>query len=121
MLLSSTLSILMFCTLCLFSAGLGLGLNPNHFDSEVQGDDRVWVIEFFSKMCGSCQEFAPTWSKLKKKLPSFRVAEVDIDQKAGMQLAEKLGVLEEGIPCLRLFHSKSQPNGISVLNSKYRH
>ena len=33
-------------------------------DIEASGD--VWIIEFYSDMCGSCKEFKPTFVELAK-------------------------------------------------------
>ena len=57
-------------------------------------------------MCGSCQEFAPVWDTLTKKLKSIKTGKVNIDTKEGLALAQKLGVLEEGIPNLQLYYKK---------------
>ena len=77
-----------------------------HLDSakfaSAEEDDRVWVIEFSSARCGSCKEFKPEWEDLAKSLKRCNVGHVDVDDKAGMALAEKLGVMEEGIPAVKV-------------------
>lgn len=57
-------------------------------------------------MCGSCQEFAPVWDTLTKKLKSIKTGKINIDTKDGLALAQKLGVLDEGIPNIQLYHKK---------------
>ena len=43
---------------------------------------------------------------------------IDIDTKSGMSVAQKLGVLEKGIPNIQLYSSKTKP-GITILSGKY--
>lgn len=85
-----------------------------NFKNKVLEDDRVWLLEFYSPMCGSCTEFSPTWSKLETSAKSIVTSKVNIDDKAGMELAKALGVLEEGLPGVRIFTSKTG-NGISIV------
>ena len=60
----------------------GGDLVPSLFHSEVIGGDKTWLIEFYSPMCGSCQEFAPIWDKLEKNLKStVSMGKINIDQK----------------------------------------
>lgn len=58
-------------------------------------------------MCGSCQEFAPTWEKVEKSMRSIATAKVNIDEKGGMAVAQAMGALEDGLPNIRLYHRKS--------------
>lgn len=68
-------------------------------------------------MCGSCKEFAPTWDKLEYSLKSkISLGKVNIDDQNNMKLAQSLGVLDEGIPCIRIFTSKSDSNGASLMS-----
>lgn len=75
-------------------------------------DDAVWAVEFYSSMCGSCQEFSPIWDSVTSKLKSVKSGKINIDTKQGMALAEKLGVLNEGIPNVQLFSSKNSANSL---------
>jgi thioredoxin-like negative regulator of GroEL len=110
LLLSTTMMV--FCNESIFE------LNPENFNEQVVGDERVWMIEFYSPMCGSCQEFSPTWKKLAQLAKSLAKAEVNIDTKQGMALAERLGALAEGIPNVRLFTRAGDPRGTSIVNGK---
>jgi len=89
-------------------------LDPTEFQKKVLNDERVWMLEFYSPMCGSCTEFTPTWSKLESSAKSIVTSKVNIDDSAGMELAKKLGVLDEGLPGVRLFTSKTG-NGMSIV------
>ena len=40
---------------------------------------------------------------------------MSIQEKDGMELAMRIGVLEEGIPNVRLFHRRGDPNGAKVM------
>ena len=35
---------------------------------QLQGKDRVWIVEFYSSWCGHCQAFAPKWLRLAWEL-----------------------------------------------------
>jgi thiol-disulfide isomerase/thioredoxin len=79
-------------------------------------DERVFMVEFYSAMCGSCQEFAPTWAKLEKASKNIVTAKLDIDEPDVMAIADALGVLEEGLPNIRLFtEANGGHKGISIL------
>jgi thioredoxin-like negative regulator of GroEL len=54
-------------------------------------------------MCGSCQEFAPTWETVEAKAQkSLPCAKINIDEKAGLAIAQKYGILNQGIPNVQL-------------------
>ena len=89
-------------------------LDPLRFENVVLADERVWAVEFYSGMCGSCKEFAPTWASLQKKMKSVVTTKVNIDEKPGMLLAQDLGVLDEGLPNIRLFSNKEK-KGVSIM------
>ena len=57
----------------------------------------AYALEFYSSMCGSCKEFSPVWDKYAKAGPPVRTAKVNIDDAGGMELAQTLGVMEEGV------------------------
>lgn len=107
--------VLIFLSLIVLAASLTEKLDPTEFQTKVLEDDRVWMLEFYSPMCGSCTEFAPVWSKIESSAKSVVTNKVNIDESAGMALAKKLGVLEEGLPGVRLFTSKTG-NGVSIVS-----
>ena len=90
-------------------------LDPTRFTNDVLDDERVWAIEFYSGMCGSCKEFAPKWEFLQEKMSAVVTSKVNIDEKPGMDLAQKLGVLQEGLPNIRLFSNTGQTQGIPIM------
>lgn len=80
-------------------------------------DERAWLVEFYSPMCGSCKEFAPIFRKIATAVGNnVAIGTVNIDTKEGMKIAQSLGVLDEGLPNVRLFHSLGEANrGTSIL------
>ena len=74
----------------------------------------LFVFEWYSKYCGSCTEFAPIIEEAVKEvrkledaepiggLPRIGMGKIAIDQEEGRKAAEKAGVLEEGLPNLRV-------------------
>jgi thiol-disulfide isomerase/thioredoxin len=91
-------------------------LNPLTFDTEVLNSDKVWVVEFYSGMCGSCKEFSPVFQQLKSSMNNLHFGEINIDKTDGMKVAERVGALEEGIPNVRIFHQTSDGSkGTSIV------
>lgn len=109
--------LLLLClSICVLAAA---DLQPSSFSNDVVGSERVWLVEFYSAMCGSCKEFAPTWEKIEFSLKSkLSLGKVNIDDQESMKLAQSLGVLDEGIPCIRIFSSKSSDKGASIMSGK---
>ena len=46
------------------------------------------------------------WDRLTRKFEGVHFGKVNIDTPAGMELAQELGVLEEGLPHVKLFAGK---------------
>uniref|UniRef100_A0A7S2TVT9 Thioredoxin domain-containing protein n=1 Tax=Lotharella oceanica TaxID=641309 RepID=A0A7S2TVT9_9EUKA len=80
-------------------------VTQENFQAVVAESEECWLLEFYSTMCGSCAEFEPTWHALEASDigKSFKTARVNIDNNAGMQLATALGVLQTGIPSVRVY------------------
>ena len=86
----------------ILSAGLE-NIDDKNF-TKVTGSDNVWVVKLYSEMCGSCQDFQPTWNSMSDDLKkSYNLAQINIDKTDGMNLAKKLSALREGIPALMVF------------------
>ena len=89
--------------------GTSLVVDVTHTFDEYLKKDEILVVKFYSKMCGSCKEFAPIWTEFTTATPSIHsFGEVDIDTAEGMQLAQEMGVLEEGIPNVRVVNTKKR-------------
>lgn len=80
-------------------------LNIDNYKSLIEDTKDTWVVEFFSSMCGTCQEFKPTWEKVIKRVEGAKIGQINIDDPKGMKLAEKLKVLEQGIPNVKVITS----------------
>jgi len=103
--------ILLIC-LIVFQAALCYELNPSNFVEDVVNDNRVWLVRFSSKQCDSCKEFQQTWNKLTLGANHFLSGEINIDDPDGGELAKKLGVMDEGVPNLRLFCNVGDNKGV---------
>ena len=77
-------------------------LNQENYSDMVEASSDIWLVEYYSGMCGSCKEFLPTWHDVSTSFRELRAARVNIDDKAGMKLAQSQGVLDHGIPAVRL-------------------
>ena len=94
---------------------ISIDIQPDTFDSQVIQSPRVWLVEFYSGMCGSCKEFSPVWDRLESTLKnSLSLGKINIDDKKGLKIAENVGALEEGIPHLRIFVDKGDASGFSL-------
>ena len=85
-------------------------IDEDNFERRVANSGLVWAIEFSSTSCGSCTEFKPRWKEGAAQLEAngVRTGIVEVDDPAGMNLARKLGVLEAGLPAVRIF-SRDKP------------
>ena len=74
----------------------------DNFGAVVTASRRPFVVEFYSEMCGSCKEFAPTWHALEAELArvdGLGVGRVCVDKPPGVKLASSLdGLFDKGIP-----------------------
>jgi tetratricopeptide (TPR) repeat protein len=78
-------------------------LNSDNYSRLVETSSDVWLVEYYSGKCGSCKEFLPTWHDVSDIFADkLRRARVNIDDKAGMALAQSQGILNHGIPAVRL-------------------
>lgn len=76
----------------------------DEFRRVVSSSRRVFLVEFYSGMCGYCQQFEPTWLELASEASRLEPARVNIDADSGLALATRLGILDEGIPCVVVFN-----------------
>mmetsp|Transcript_63474 Transcript_63474/g.127463 ORF Transcript_63474/g.127463 Transcript_63474/m.127463 type:complete len:148 (-) Transcript_63474:235-678(-) len=74
-----------------------------NFTTSVVESKTVFVVEYYSKMCGSCKEFEPIWSRVASSIESeYGIGRVNIDSKEGMKLAKQQGILKLGIPAVQV-------------------
>ena len=91
--------------------------NSKEFESQVMFDKRVWLVEFYSPKCSSCNEFAETWKDLSENMISVMSMKIDIEDKNYKEILEKLNIFEEGVPNVKLFAGTEL--GTSILKGLY--
>ena len=84
-------------------------VDADSYRATVADSEYAWLVEFSSKHCGSCKEFAPEWEALTRAYAGLHFAHVSIDTPSGRELAKQLGALKEGIPNVKLVHQASVP------------
>lgn len=97
-----------------------LALDLAGFQSTVLADERVWLVEFYSTMCGSCKEFSGIWGQIETHFSNIATMKISIDSADGLKIAEVMGALEEGIPSVQLYMKRSTSNeahkGVTVVS-----
>ena len=83
-------------------------LNVQNYDNMVNKSKDIWLIEFYSERCGTCQEFEPIWKTVIPKIKNIKIGRVNIDDEQGLKLAEQMEMLEEGIPRVILSYGNKQ-------------
>ncbi len=91
-----------------------LKIDIDNYDKEVNLSKEIWLIEFYSEKCSTCKEFSHVWNELVKKINYIRIGRVNIDEPKGINLANKLNALENGIPCVRLNYGKDKTEDIMI-------
>jgi len=84
-------------------------VSASTWDGIIGGDEHVWAVKFHSAMCSSCQAFAPEWEAAREALDGLHWAAVNIDHKENIALAKRFGVLQEGIPNVKLINAAEMP------------
>ena len=86
-----------------------INLTARTWDTLVSNDAHVWAVKFHSGMCGSCAAFAPAFESARAAVDGLHWAAVSIDEQENIALAKKLGVLQEGIPNVKLINAAELP------------
>ena len=81
-------------------------LDEDNFEREMTSSNDIWLIEIYSEKCESCRSFESHWEQLIKKLDYLNIGRINIDESKGMNLANKINALENGIPAVKLVFSK---------------
>ena len=87
-----------------FSANITY-LNEDNFDKEMNTSN-IWLIEIYSEKCESYKSFEKSWKQLIKNMDSLNIGRINVDEIKGINLANKLNALENGIPAIKLIFSK---------------
>lgn len=75
-------------------------------------------MKFYSPMCGGCNEIKPEFDdavKIYDKM-GIKTLAINIDNNTEMEFAASLGVLDEGLPNIRIFMEQGNQNGISIVS-----
>ena len=80
-------------------------LDEDNFDKEINSS-KIWLIEVYSEKCESCQSFESTWNQLIKDIDYLKIGRINVDEMKGINVANKLNALENGIPAIKLIFSK---------------
>lgn len=126
-----------FLIVAVVSAGSGVRADGGEHvaDEEeyarLEQGDALTVVEFYSRMCGSCKVFSREWESAVEQLSGeINFRRVCIDDGHGMKIANKVGALTRGIPHVRVLLDKEGPDAelvhgrsveSSVLVEKVRH
>merc|ERR1712232_520595 len=99
---------------------LSLGVIVSQADDVVFDDivssDEVHLVEFYHPKCGTCAQFGPIFAALAEQMRnSMPVRKVSVETRRGEKVAEEIGVAEEGIPNVRLFHLTGDRRGTKIM------
>lgn len=84
---------------------LSMALDSESFWGAIETSHEPWLVEFFDPRCSSCQRFEPVWRRLiaLRWANGMRHAAVSIEARPNMELARRLGVIDQGLPNVQLF------------------
>jgi len=69
------------------------------FESTVNKDNSIVIVDFWAEWCGPCKQFAPIYGRVSEKHPDITFAKVDTD--ANQELSAMAGI--RSIPTLMAF------------------
>ena len=72
----------------------------------VINSSKVLLIEVYSEKCESCKSFESTWKQLIKNVEYLNIGRINVDEMKGINAANKINALENGIPAIKLIFSK---------------
>lgn len=89
-------------------------LNRNDYHDNVVNSEKVWMINFYSAMCGHCHHLAPIWRRIAKDLEGvIRIGAVNCED--DWSLCQELGI--QSYPTL-LHYPKNSKYGIRFTSKK---
>mmetsp|Transcript_22472 Transcript_22472/g.34112 ORF Transcript_22472/g.34112 Transcript_22472/m.34112 type:complete len:468 (-) Transcript_22472:415-1818(-) len=102
-------------------------VTPDNFEEIVikggKNDNKaLLILEFYSPLCGACQDFAPKFKQIMETLTTdgkFEVARFDVTHHDVPKVGEDHGITVEGTPDLYLIqHTNGDGGGIQVQHYK---
>ena len=84
-------------------------LSAESWDNIIDNDDHVWVVKFYSKLCSSCQAFKPAFEAASAQVDGLHWAALSIDEIENLKFAKAFGILNEGIPNVKLLNAADSP------------
>ena len=99
-------SIFLFASLVVLATATSTEFTGNlaDFKKEIVASPEAYVVEFYSEMCGSCKEFAPTWLQLTTALEKqWRFVKIKVDASNGRAIAEATGAFDGDIPAVKVY------------------
>ncbi|XP_076166338.1 dnaJ homolog subfamily C member 10-like isoform X2 [Ptiloglossa arizonensis] len=91
-----------------------LWIEENDYFENVLHSEKVWMINFYSPMCGHCHRLAPIWKKIAEELDgAVRIAVVNCEDE--WQLCRQIGI--RSYPTL-LHYPKNSKGGVQYNGEK---
>ena len=91
-------------------------LDVYNFHAEVSNANEAWLVKISSSMCGTCQQFAPTWASVVQTFGAqINMGTIEMDSADAMKLAQQLGVLSKGVPQLVFYGDVNDVNAKTLM------
>ena len=87
-------------------------LDGEAYERIISEDKHVWVVKFYSPMCGACKAFQPVFEEMHTMVDGLHWAAINVDNKSNAALAKRMGVMTEGIPNVKLVNAADMPMNV---------
>lgn len=81
-------------------------LTIDNFKSEIYGNQRAFLVEFYNSWCGHCQRFAPSWKALATDVKEWRdlvgIGAVDCSNDENYPICRDMEIM--AYPTVKYFH-----------------
>ena len=82
------------------------------FEATVLREQHVYVVEFYSALCSACRAFRRDWDAVRRRVDGLHWGKIDVDNAENRALALRMGVLEQGVPNVKLFNAAAEPSDV---------